>query len=473
MIAEELIGVKEYRQANTRYSLSGRRVLVVGLGASGLSAASYLASLGAVVTVTDNRAETEIASIDSIKEAGLVMELGGHNTDSFTAADLIVLSPGVAPTIEPIRAAKAAGVEIVSDIELFGRFTEAPVVAITGTNGKSTTTSLIGEVLKEAGSEVFVGGNIGRPALDYFSQYRDGQEADYAVLEISSYHLEQVSSFRPKVAVLLNITEDHLERYDGFRDYAETKFRIFAQQSSDDFAVVNLADEVIVEHLKTAALKARVIGFSSEGSLEDGFYLAQDAGEDFIVRASDRGKKEYSLKGVNITGRHNAENIMAVLAMAEALGIDGELVMRVARGFKGLSHRAEFVRELGGVRYINDSKSTNAGSLYKALIGLAPPVVLIAGGRDKHGDYGFLKELVGARVSVMITIGEASARLQEAFGEVTQVVVASGLEEAVGIARKVAVEGATVLFSPACSSFDMFSNYEERGERFMELVEAL
>ncbi len=472
MIAEELRGV-EYRQVNTSYSLSGSRVLVVGLGASGLSAASYLADIGAVVTVTDQRAETEIIGIDSIKEAGVVMELGGHNIDSFTTADLIVLSPGVAPSIAPVRAAKAAGVEIVSDIELFSRLSNASVIAITGTNGKSTTTALIGEVLKKAGSEVFVGGNIGRPALDYFTEYREEKEADYAVLEISSYHLEQVSSFRPKLAVLLNITEDHLERYDGFRDYAETKFRIFARQNPDGFAVVNLADEVIVDHLKTTGLKARVIGFSSEGTLEDGFYLAQKGGEDFIVRASVEGKKEYSLKGAKITGRHNAENIMAVLAMAEALGIEGELVMRVARGFKGLAHRAEFVRELGGARYINDSKSTNAGSLYKALIGLPAPVVLIAGGRDKHGDYGFLKELVGRRVSVMITIGEAGGRLRDAFGEVTQVVAAGDLEEAVEIARKMAVEGATVLFSPACSSFDMFRNYEERGERFRELVEAL
>jgi len=471
VIAKELIGVAD-RQADTSYSLSGKRVLVVGLGASGLSVASYLASVGSVVTVTDTRAEAEIKGIDSINEAGLVMELGGHNTDSFRAADLIVLSPGVAPSIEPIKAAKTAGVEIVSDIELFGRITEAPVIAITGTNGKSTTTVLIGEVLKEAGSEVFVGGNIGRPALDYFTQYRDGKEADYAVLEISSYHLEQVSSFHPKVAVLLNITEDHLDRYDGFTDYAETKLRIFTRQSSDDFAVVNLADEVIVEHLKTAALKARVIGFSSEGILEDGFYLEQKGGEDVIVRARAGGKKEYSLEGVNIAGRHNTENIMAVLAMAEALGIDGELVMRVVRGFKGLSHRAEFVRELGGVRYINDSKSTNVGSLYKVLIGLTTPVVLIAGGRDKHGDYGVLKELIGARVSVMIVIGEAKGRLEEAFCGVTQVIATGDLEEAVAVARKVATQG-TVLFSPACSSFDMFRNYEERGERFRALVEAL
>ncbi len=472
MIAEELIGV-EYRLANTGYSLSGKRVLVVGLGASGLSAASYLVNLGAVVTVTDKRAEAEITGIDSIKEAGVVMELGGHNIDSFRTADLIVLSPGVAPSIEPVRAAKGEGVEIVSDIELFSRLSNAPVIAITGTNGKTTTTTLFGEVLKEAGSEVFVGGNIGRPALDYFTQYRDGKEADYAVLEISSYHLEQVSSFRPKVAVLLNITEDHLDRYDGFTDYAQTKFRVFAKQNSDDFAVVNLADAVIVKHLKTAGIKARIIGFSSEGLLEDGFYLAQKGGEEVIVRASAGDKKEYSLSGVNIIGRHNVENIMAVLAMAEALDIDGELVMCVARGFKGLRHRAEFVRELGGVSYMNDSKSTNAGSLFKALVGLATPVVLIAGGRDKHGNYDFLKELVGARVSVMIVIGEASGRLQEAFAEVTQVVVAGNLDEAVGIARKVATQGATVLFSPACSSFDMFRNYEERGERFRALVEAL
>ncbi|VAV83265.1 UDP-N-acetylmuramoylalanine--D-glutamate ligase [hydrothermal vent metagenome] len=488
MIAEELKEV-EYSQSKTGYCISGKKVLVVGLGASGLSAARYLCENGALVTVTDKRVAADIAGIGSIKElgkeAGAVLELGCHNTDSFTGADLIVLSPGVPPTIEPIRAAKAAGVEIVSDIELFSRLTEVSVLAITGTNGKSTTTALLGEVLKEAGSEVFVGGNIGRPVMDYFSEYDEEKEdADYAVLEISSYHLEHVGTFRPKIAVLLNITEDHLERYAGFVDYAETKFRIFAKQGQEDFAIINVADEVIVEGLREASLKgvglkSRVIGFSSEASLDDGFYLGRREDGEFIVRAGGGEKKEYPLGAVSIKGTHNAENIMAVMAAAESLGIDGELVMRVARRFKGLPHRAEFVREIRGVSYINDSKSTNAGSLYKALVGLPAPVVLIAGGRDKHGDYGFLRELISAKVTAMIVIGEAKERLREAFGDLTEVIEAPGLEEAVGLASGAAApqgaakKGATVLFSPACSSFDMFRNFEERGDKFKELVEAL
>ncbi|VAW36039.1 UDP-N-acetylmuramoylalanine--D-glutamate ligase [hydrothermal vent metagenome] len=482
MIAEELIEVDDHSQSRTGYCLSGKKVLVVGLGASGLSAARYLCENGALVTVTDKRPAADIAGVGSIEEAGAVLELGFHSTDSFTSAELIVLSPGVAPLIEPVRAAGAAGVEIVSDIELFSRLTEVPILAITGTNGKSTTTALLGEVLKEAGSAVFVGGNIGRPVMDYFSEYGSGVEADYAVLEVSSYHLEHVDSFRPKVAVLLNITEDHLQRYAGFADYAGTKFRIFAKQGPADFAVINAADEVIAEGLRGASLrgaglKSRVTGFSSEVCMEEGFYLDSREDGEFIVRVEDGEKKEYPLGGVSIKGVHNAENIMAVMAAAESLGIDGELVMRVAGSFKGLPHRAEFVREVCGVSYINDSKSTNAGSLYKALAGLSAPVVLIAGGRDKHGDYGFLRELVGSRVAAMIVLGEAKERLKEAFGGLTEVSEASSLEEAVrfaaAAAKGAAMKKATVLFSPACSSFDMFRNFEERGERFKELVEAL
>lgn len=459
-------------KTEVEYSLSGKKVLVVGLGSSGFSAAVFLISRGASVIATDVRAEDLIEGAGELKEAGATVEAGRHDVGSFLGADLIVLSPGVPPSVAPIRAAIEKGVEVVSDIELFSRFTSVPIVAITGTNGKSTTTVLLAEVLRLAGCEAFVGGNIGRPALDYFQEYKDAEEPDYAVLEVSSYHLEQVGGFRPKVAVLLNITEDHLDRYDGFDDYARTKFRIFKEQGASDFAVVNIADEAVLRGLKEAKLKSKVIGFSSEAVLEEGFYRDVRGGKDFIVRAKGKVKREYSLEGVGIKGTHNSENIMAVMAVAEALGIDNEVVIKAARSFKGLPHRMEFVRSMGGVDYINDSKSTNAGSLYKALVGMQSPVVLIAGGRDKHGDYGFLKGLVGEKVSAMVVIGESKERLKEAFGDETKVVCAETLEDAVGLARDEAGKG-TVLFSPACSSFDMFRNFEERGERFKELVEAL
>jgi len=456
-----------------------------------MATAKFLATRGALVTATDKRSEADIAGIDELKELGVKLELSGHEVSSFISAELIVLSPGVPPTIAPLAIAGAKGIEVVSDIELFYRFADVPIIAIAGTNGKSTTTVLLGEALKAAGNDVFVGGNLGRPALDYFSEYQGDKEADYAVLEISSYHLERVESFRPKVAVLLNITEDHLERYRDFADYAETKLRVFRRQESSDFAVINVGDQVIVEGLREASLKGEglkggVIAFSSEGALDEGLYLAvsdglshRREGEDFIVHMKDGDRKEYSLAAVALKGTHNAENIMAVMAVGEALGIDGELVIRVAKGFKGLSHRTEFVRELDGVSYVDDSKSTNAGSLYKALVGMKGPVVLIAGGRDKGGDYKFLRELVGAKVVLMIVIGESKERLKAVFGGVTKVASAASLEEAVDLARGAVaagneeVKGATVLFSPACSSFDMFKNFEERGERFKELVEAL
>jgi UDP-N-acetylmuramoylalanine--D-glutamate ligase len=475
MIAMELNTEVECLESKSGYSLVGKKVLVVGLGGSGLSAVDFLLGRGARVTATDNRAEGLIEGVCGLRETSINLELGGHELDSFLSADLIVLSPGVPPTIVPIASAIEKGVEVVSDIELFSRFASVPIIAITGTNGKSTTTVLLGEVLRLAGREAFVGGNIGKPALDYFKEYQEGKEADCAVLEISSFHLEQVSSFRPKVAVLLNITEDHLDRYNGFEDYAQTKFRIFKEQEASDFAVINIADEVIARGLKEAKLKSKVIAFSSESKLDDGFYLNKKGDDVFIVRThgkEGKEKKEYSLEGVCIKGTHNAENIMAVMAIAEAMGIDNEVAVKAARSFKGLAHRMEFVKNIDGVDYINDSKSTNAGSLYKALVGMQGAVVLIAGGRDKGGDYCFLKGLVREKVQLMLVIGEAKERLQEAFGSETKVVCAASLEQAVGLAKQEASKG-TVLFSPACSSFDMFRNFRERGAIFKELVEAL
>jgi UDP-N-acetylmuramoylalanine--D-glutamate ligase len=359
----------------------------------------------------------------------------------------------------------------MSEIELAYRFTDAPVIAVAGTNGKSTVTALLGRVLEEAGLKVFVGGNIGTPAIEYVESVMDGgPEADYCVLEVSSFQLESVSTFAPRVAVLLNVTEDHLDRYKDFEDYAETKFRLFEKQGGADCAVFNADDPVIDGRISDGLTEAELLPFSAGSTLDVGLYLS---GPD-IVYAPERGALErYPTKGFSLKGLHNIENAMAVIGAARRLKVPRKAILKALKDFKGLPHRMERVRELGGVTYIDDSKGTNIGALAMALKSVDAPVVLIAGGRDKGGDYSHLSLAVRERVRLMVLIGEAAPRILEALGSATEVVSVASMEEAVRTAYARASSGDTVLLSPACSSFDMFSGYKERGERFKILVEAL
>jgi UDP-N-acetylmuramoylalanine--D-glutamate ligase len=364
------------------------------------------------------------------------------------------------------------------EIELASRFIGCPIVAVAGTNGKSTVTELLGHVFRDAGVGAFVGGNIGTPAVEYLASVgkkgEEGEEKDVCVLEVSSFQLETIREFRPRVAILLNVTEDHLDRYSDFDEYAETKFRLFSNQDRSDWAVVNADDPVISKRLKKGlggGGKPRVVPFSITKTLEEGLYLKVDE----IIYAPGPGaaREAYPTSGLKIKGLHNIENVMAAVAAARLSGLSHGVILRALSTFPGLSHRMEFVSVVDGVEYIDDSKGTNVGALKMALKSMTTPVVLIAGGKDKGGDYGVLEALVREKVKRLILIGEAAGRIRDSLGGLTETTMAATLEEAVRAAYKAASPGDTVLLSPACSSFDMFGSYKERGERFKRLVEAL
>lgn len=448
-----------------RETLAGRKAVVVGLASTGVSAARFLAKCGASVTATDLRPLEELSGAAALKEAGVEIKAGTHEGVDFAGGELVVVSPGVPSDSPLLKMAREKGAEVISDIELAYRFIDSPVLAVAGTNGKTTTTELLGEVLRNAGRRVFVGGNIGTPAIEYVE---NGGGADFCVLEISSFHLETTDTFNPRVGILLNITEDHLDRYRDFTHYAETKFRLFENQGKDDYAVVNVNDPVIAKKV-ALGLSGTVVPFTVWGTLNEGLYYT---GEEIVYRRA--GVEElYAVKDFRLKGIHNIENMMAVIAASRLAGVPREVIMRTFVAFKGLAHRMELVRVLDGVTYIDDSKGTNIGALAMALKGTETPVVLIAGGRDKGGDYGVLSDLVKEKVRLLVLIGEARFRIKDALGALTETVMASSLEEAVRAARERAAEGDTVLLSPACSSFDMFKSYKERGDLFKALVEAL
>ncbi len=449
--------------------LWGRRALVVGLGLTGRSVAKFLSICGASVTATDSRDEDALSDMEALSKMGLSIKAGGFRRDDFLNADLIVISPGIPASNPLLEEAAERGIEVMGGLELASRFIAVPTIAVAGTNGKSTVTSLAGEVLAGAGQGVFVGGNIGTPAVDYFLST---EPAEICVLEVSSFQLESIITFKPHIAVLLNITDDHLDRYGSFDEYAAVKFRVFDNQDSKDYAIVNAADALIRKEMLSGAPshgKAKRIPFNCQKGVKTGLY---QEGEN-IVFALEGVLESYPMDGPGLKGAHNMENAMAAIAALRLSGVSREDVIRGLRNFKGLRHRMEFVREIGGVRYINDSKGTNTGALLMALRSAKAPVVLIAGGRDKHGDYGILLAEAAQKVKLLIALGEAGPRLARAFSGIVTVKTASSMEEAVRIAADEAVAGDTVLLCPACSSFDMFRDFKERGERFTSLVRAL
>ncbi|MBI5235336.1 MAG: UDP-N-acetylmuramoyl-L-alanine--D-glutamate ligase [Deltaproteobacteria bacterium] len=446
--------------------LKGARVVVVGLGQTGLSCARFLAGRGAKVTLADDSSIDKLDKAKALIEAcpDIDIKAGGAESVDLTGVSLVVVSPGV-PYAHPLLSeARRRGAEVISDIELAWRFIDAPVLAVAGTNGKTTTTTLLGKTLKDAGYKVFVGGNIGTPAIECVE---NGEGYDLCVLEISSFHLETTLAFNPHIAALLNITEDHLDRYDSFEHYANTKFRLFENQTPKDFSVVNINDPVIAKRAADGLGRGLVVPFTVSGEVDKGLFLRPG---EIVYRPSNAREEIYPTSRFKLTGLHNMENIMAVIAMARLAGASQEGVLESISGFKGLAHRMEFVRTVGNVTYIDDSKGTNIGALETALRGMNSQVVLIMGGRDKGGDYGALAMLVRDKVRAMVLIGEARFKIQDALGGLTDALMASTLDEAVAMARSKAIAGDTVLLSPACSSFDMFKSYKERGDLFKEIV---
>ena len=438
---------------------------MVGLARTGVATVKFLKGRGAIVSATEIRSREEMK--ETARELGglnLAIEWGGHPPETFLSQDLIVVSPGVDLAIEPIQRALKKGVRLVSEIELAYRFIHAPMIAVTGTNGKTTTTLLIGEMLKEDGRKVGVGGNVGEPLILFADETKDWE---VLVVEISSFQLEAIEAFRPRLSVLLNITEDHLDRYPTYGDYVQAKSRIFDNQTAEDAAVLNREDPTVMS--VAAKVSVRKIFFSGKERLEEGAFF--DGGQ-IVFRHS--GKEEaYSLAKTPLTGVHNVENMMAAIIAARSFGCSQRAVETVLNRFKGLEHRVEFVREVGGVRYYDDSKGTNVGSVVKSLESFSEPVILIAGGKDKRGDLSPLKPLVKRRVKKLILIGEARERMARELGVLTDTDMAGTLEEAVALAHQSAKQGEIVLLSPACSSFDMFKDYKERGDVFKKAVRGI
>ncbi|MFZ5996665.1 MAG: UDP-N-acetylmuramoyl-L-alanine--D-glutamate ligase [Nitrospirota bacterium] len=469
--------------------LKGRRVTVVGLARSGVGAANMLAQIGATVTVTDKKSPQELsASLESL-HPDVRPVLGEHPAGLFEEADLIVVSPGVPLSITPLRKAAERGKKIIGELELAYRFvkenTEAggqktDFLAITGTNGKSTTTTLVYEMLRNHGFETIVGGNIGTALTEEL--YKWGRERksvapDYIVVEVSSFQLETIETFRPTAAAILNITPDHLDRYRSMDEYIDAKCRVFMNQQREDVLVLNADDEL------TGAVLKRIEQQRARNGMAPGlFYFSRKDVvrgvffKDGVIRFSvpERGiDVRMSADDVAIRGVHNIENAMAASLMALLCGCSPHAIMDTLKTFPGLEHRLEFVRELDGTTYINDSKGTNVGAVIKSLESFRGPIVLIAGGRDKDSDFTLLRPLVEERVKALILIGEAREKLRKALGQSTTTFMEDDLRAAVRKARAIAAPGDVVLLSPACASFDMFRDFEDRGRQFKSMVREL
>jgi UDP-N-acetylmuramoylalanine--D-glutamate ligase len=455
-----------------------KNILVVGLGVSGVSAARFAKNKGGIVTVTDQAKEDALAAyLPEIRGMGIKTELGRHQIETFEKSDMIIVSPGVPHTILPIERAREKGIPILGEIELACRYIREPIVAVSGTNGKTTTTQLLGRMLENSGFEVFVGGNIGNPLINYAA---GGKRADIIVAEVSSFQLDTIDTFRPRVSVLLNISEDHLDRYSNFESYVRSKGRIFKNQTETDIAVINGSDPYILSVSQT--IRARVLPFYQQGHVDgkhteyalikrrDGQHMP---GIEIFTKENPEGYLD--LSKVHLLGRHNMENAAAAALAVLAAGGNLASVQSVLNGFKGLPHRLEFVKIINGVQFYDDSKGTNIDAVARALEVFDAPVILIMGGRDKGGDYRRLRELVRRHAKKLIVMGEAGNAIQSALEDAFRggAQSASEMEDAVQSAFHSAVPGDVVLLSPGCSSFDMYENYAQRGDAFCRAVNNL
>ena len=444
------------------FSVSGQRVVVVGAARSGVAAAHLLVTRGASVVLTDTRETIDPA--DELRRAGVVLELGGHRPETLASADLIVLSPGVSPRQADVAAARAAGVPVIGEVELASRWLAGRIVAITGTKGKSTTTTLIGRMLAEGGFKAAVGGNIGVPLS---AQVAASTPDVIHVVEASSFQLETTEQFRPWIAVLLNLSADHLDRHDSLEAYAAAKGRIFANQQADDFAVVNVDD---APSLALARTRARLVPLSPSAAIADGIVITPDA---IAHRRAGVDSPLVPVSSVRLLGRHLLTDVAAAAAVAEIAGVSAEAMVRAVEGFTGLEHALEPVSSIQGVGFVNDSKATNIEAASRAIESIDQGLVVILGGRFKGGDFGALRAPLVARQASVVAIGEAAPLVAAALAESVPVRDAASMDDAVRLGFAMAPPGGTVLLAPACASFDMFADYAERGRRFKDAVARL
>lgn len=445
--------------------LKGKKVLVVGLGKSGLAAALFLRHRGAQVTVSDkSSAEALAKDIPALLEEGIMVEAGGHGLLTFRRQDLIVVSPGVPLDTPELVQAKTFGLPIIGELELAAHFLKGKTLSITGSNGKTTTTALVGEILKKAGLPTLVGGNIGVPVV---SLIEDSTDATWSVLEVSSFQLESTVEFHPAIAVILNITPDHLDRHGSFENYIKAKERIFAAQNAQDCLVLNADNGPAAD--AAARATSRVYLFSRKHPVAQGAWV--EGG--FVVFRSSEGadvEKVMPLSGITLKGDHNVENVLAAVCAARLAGAPAEAVRLAIESFHAVEHRLEYIATINGVEYYNDSKATNVDATAKAIAAFKSGIHLILGGKDKGSPYTPLTPLIQERVRAIYTIGVAAAKIESQLRGVAPIVSCETLEKAVAAAAAAAHPGEVVLLAPACSSYDQFENYEQRGRAFKERV---
>jgi len=447
-------------------NVKGKRVLVVGLGKSGVASSLFLQGRGAKVTVSDAKAEEQLRNeIPALLDKGIAVETGKHGERTFRDQDLIVVSPGVPNDVPQLQNARRLGIPVIGEIELAARYLEGHIVAITGSNGKTTTTTLTGEVIAAGGRKSLVGGNIGTPAITFVEQ---SSPETWVVLEISSFQLETIETFRPHISAVLNVTPDHLDRHGSMDNYISAKARIFENQSDSDFAVLNADDSTCVRMAN--GIKPRVYWFSRRHEVERGAFTANGR----IFFRDERGQRDImSADEMTLKGLHNLENVLAAVTMGSVAGIEPAAIRQAVKDFKAVEHRLEYVTTIRGVQYFNDSKATNVDATIKALESFPGRIHIILGGKDKGSDYTVLNDLLRERVKRVYTIGAAASKIESQIAGGVDIVSAGTLESAVKKAAEAAESGDVVLLAPACASFDQFQSYEQRGRVFKEAVHQL
>lgn len=451
--------------------LKDKKILVVGLGKTGVSLAHFLVQHGAIVTLTDHKSKPELSNqLELLGDLPVKYELGGHSPKVFLAQDLVILSPGVPSNLKIFEYARSQGIKITGELEFVSQFIKEPVIAVTGTNGKTTCARLIEAMLKESGVNVWVGGAIGVPVTDYL---RFGVKAQVVVIEVSSYMLETCENFNPSNIVFMNLAENHLDRYRSMEDYVNAKRRIFRNVNLATTSILNADDNAVVELARDPAVqRGRIFYLSRKQALEPQIMNiggAVNIGNQVVVRTGPE-KESFSVANLKLRGKHSIENIMAAILAAREHGATHDAVQRVIDGFGGLPHRLEYVRKVGGVFFFNDSKATNVHAVLRALDSFDENVILIAGGKDTNLSFEALRGMIKKKVKTLILFGEAKERINRDLGDFSETFLIGTFEEAVLIAYQKSRISDIVLLSPGCPSFDLFDSYEERGDYFKEIV---